>query len=176
MDNNIFIAFDNKKTAACIAKILVSNGSNVVSVSRSASELMHSLSYYHGGVIITGCTFGGITMEKENLGISDDFTFIIIGNRAQLDNFPEENAFKLSTPLQKNDLICSVDMLMAMDTDASFHRQNAQRYEQKLILRAKHMLIDRYSMTEAQAHRYMQKKSMDTGRKLYEIAVIILGI
>lgn len=31
-------------------------------------------------------------------------------------------------------------------------------------------------MTESQAHRYMQKKSMDTGRKLVDVARIILDV
>ncbi len=48
--------------------------------------------------------------------------------------------------------------------------------EEKIIKRAKSFLIDVYSMTESQAYRYMQKKSMDTGRKLVDIARIILDI
>ncbi|MDO5388964.1 MAG: ANTAR domain-containing protein, partial [Clostridia bacterium] len=81
--------------------------------------------------------------------------------------------FKLSMPLQKNDLVCSVEMLMTIDAQYKPIVHKDQN-EEKIILKAKHLLIDMYSMTEEQAHRYMQKKSMDTGRKLIEIAKIIL--
>lgn len=35
--------------------------------------------------------------------------------------------------------------------------------------------MDRHSMTEEQAHRFLQKKSMDNGAKLVEIARMILA-
>ena len=35
--------------------------------------------------------------------------------------------------------------------------------------------MDRHGMTEAQAHRFLQKESMDHGSKLAETARIVLG-
>ena len=49
-------------------------------------------------------------LEKIIDEIPDDFNILVLGNRTQLDDFPDGRVFKLSTPLQKNDLICSVDM------------------------------------------------------------------
>ena len=40
---------------------------------------------------------------------------------------------------------------------------------------AKELLINRHNMTEEQAHRYIQKKSMDTGKRNVEVAKIILN-
>ena len=34
--------------------------------------------------------------------------------------------------------------------------------------------MERNYFTEAQAHRFLQKKSMDTGKRLIEIAAIVL--
>lgn len=175
MNNNIFIAFDNKKTAVAIAKILIENGNNVVSISKSYVELINSLHYYPAGIIITACSFDNVRNEKIIDEIPDDFNILVLGTKTQLDDFPDYRVFKLSTPLQKNDLICSVDMFMTMDTKykPTVHKNIN---EEKIIKRAKSFLIDVYSMTESQAYRYMQKKSMDTGRKLVDIARIILDI
>lgn len=175
MNNNIFIAFDNKKTAVAIAKILIANGNNVVSIAKSSVELLNSLHYYPAGIIITACSFDNVRNEKIIDEIPDDFNILVLGNRTQLDDFPDGRVFKLSTPLQKNDLICSVDMFMTMDTHykPAVHKNID---EEKIITRAKSLLIDLYSMTESQAHRYMQKKSMDTGRKLVDVARIILDV
>jgi response regulator NasT len=49
------------------------------------------------------------------------------------------------------------------------------REDEHIVADAKRLLINRYSMTEEQAHRYIQKKSMDTGRKLVDIAKIVLS-
>lgn len=175
MNNNIFIAFDNRKTAVSIAKILIANGNNVVAISKSSTELMNSLHYYNGGIIITGCVFDGIRNESIIDDIPEEFNLVVVGSKVQIDDFHDDRVFKLSMPLQKNDLICSVEMLMTMDTKykPTLHKNQD---EEKLITRAKNLLIDMYSMSEAQAHRYMQKKSMDTGRKLVDIARIILEV
>lgn len=175
MNNNIFIAFDNKKTAAAIAKILIANGNNVVAISKSSAELLKSLNYYPSGVIITGCSFDNVRNEYIIDDIPEDFNVLVLGSRNQLDNFPDGRVFKLSVPLQKNDLICSVDMFMTMETQYKpVSHKNVN--EERIITRAKSLLIDVYSMSESQAHRYMQKKSMDTGRRLVDIARIILDV
>ena len=46
--------------------------------------------------------------------------------------------------------------------------------ERKTIERAKGRLMDALHMTEAQAHHYIQKKSMDSGRRIVDVAREIL--
>lgn len=174
MNNNIFIAFDNHKAAVSIAKILIANGNNVVLIAKSFNELIQSLNYYPAGIIITGCTFDGVRTERVIDDIREEFNIVVLGKKAQIDIFPEGRVFKLSIPLQKNDLICSVEMLMALDAQCKPSLSKGES-EERIILRAKQMLIDLYSMSEEEAHRYIQKKSMDTGRKTSEIAEIIIS-
>ena len=47
--------------------------------------------------------------------------------------------------------------------------------EKQVIESAKNILIERNHFTEPQAHRFIQKKSMDMGRKMVETALIILN-
>jgi response regulator NasT len=56
-------------------------------------------------------------------------------------------------------------------------RQHPQRTdgERALVEQAKALLMDRYDMTEEQAHRFLQKKSMDNGAKLTDTARMILA-
>ena len=46
--------------------------------------------------------------------------------------------------------------------------------DENYIRNAKEVLMQRRHMTEEQAHKYLQKESMDTGRKLVESAQMIL--
>ena len=48
--------------------------------------------------------------------------------------------------------------------------------EQHIIDRAKSLLIERNHMTESEAHRYMQKCSMDSGTNLVETAQMVLTL
>ena len=54
----------------------------------------------------------------------------------------------------------------------NFRRPAPERREedQRLIQRAKELLMDVNRMTEAEAHRFLQKRSMDAGAKLTETA------
>lgn len=54
--------------------------------------------------------------------------------------------------------------------------QGAQRRGQHIIDRAKSLLIERNHMTESEAHRYMQKCSMDSGTNLVETAQMVLTL
>ena len=48
--------------------------------------------------------------------------------------------------------------------------------EQAVIARAKEVLMERNHMTETEAHRYVQKCSMDSGTNMVETAHMILDI
>ncbi len=47
--------------------------------------------------------------------------------------------------------------------------------DRRLVERAKERLMERQSMTEAEAHRYLQKRSMDSGVRLVDVARLVLS-
>ena len=59
-------------------------------------------------------------------------------------------------------------------------RRNAPRKrtkeEQAVINQAKEVLMDKNNMSENEAHRYIQKSAMDSGRTMVETAEMILAI
>ena len=83
-------------------------------------------------------------------------------------------------PLKGNDLISTVDMMI----QATERRKRRQRLKPKernpeetaLIRQAKELLMDRNHLSEEEAHRYMQKRSMDNGTGLTETAQMILSL
>ena len=174
-EQNLFIAFDNKKVSLSVAKILLSNGIKVNKIAERASDILDVNRYYSSGIIITGYCFDNQYINDTIDDIDSNFNVICIGKREQLEFCDDERIFKLAVPLNKMDLLCSVEMLMTMDSRYK-PKGKKSHTDERLIQTAKQMLIDIYAMSEEQAHRYMQKKSMDTGRKLVEIARIILDI
>lgn len=51
-----------------------------------------------------------------------------------------------------------------------------EQEEQELIKQAKELLMDRNHMTETDAHRYLQKCSMDSGTNMVETAQMIMSL
>ena len=50
------------------------------------------------------------------------------------------------------------------------------REDQQLIARAKAVLMERNGFSEEEAHRYIQKRSMDNGTGLVEVSQMILSL
>ena len=54
-------------------------------------------------------------------------------------------------------------------------RLRSKLEQTRLVCRAKCQLIRQEDMTEAQAHRYLEKLAMDTRRSLVQVALDVLG-
>ena len=86
----------------------------------------------------------------------------------------------LTLPLQVNDLIDTVNMLC--DAIAVRRRARRQRPAERnsrdleLISAAKKLLMNRNNMTEEEAHKYIQRNSMDSGIGLVEMAQMVLTL
>ena len=70
----------------------------------------------------------------------------------------------------KNDMKVSAEN--ALKGMVSFPKKD----EQEMIAEAKALLMERNNMTEEEAHRYIQKRSMDNGTDLTETAQMILSL
>ncbi|MFN2593406.1 MAG: ANTAR domain-containing response regulator [Actinomycetota bacterium] len=85
----------------------------------------------------------------------------------------------LVKPFQKEDLLPAIEIALSRYTELSAVKQESkglaeQLESRKLIDRAKGKLIDRHSMTEAEAFRHIQKRAMDERRSMRAIAQEIL--
>ena len=91
-----------------------------------------------------------------------------------------EDVVCLGLPLKVHDLISTLEMMM----ESLVRRRRKQRLkplersreEQELIKQAKELLMDRTQMTEKDAHRYLQKCSMDSGTNMVETAQMIMSL
>lgn len=54
--------------------------------------------------------------------------------------------------------------------------ESAESADEKAIKDAKELLMARNHMTEEEAHRYLQKTSMDSGTNLVETAQMVLSM
>lgn len=175
-NHNILVAFSNQKVSDTVAKMLTYGKFRPSYVCSSGSELRKQFNYYRGGIVICGYKLKDCSIVQLAEDVPPNFNIVLIGNKAQMELCENERIFKLAVPLHKEDLIYSVSMLLNMESNTNHGIVKIRsEEEQKIIRLAKACLIDRYSMTEEQAHRYMQKKSMDSGKKLIDIAKIILN-
>ena len=86
----------------------------------------------------------------------------------------------LSMPIKVHDLINTVEMMLQNMQRRRKKRHEAAKQrspeEKALIAKAKSLLMERNNMTEEEAHRYLQKSSMDSGTNMLETAQMVLTI
>ena len=102
---------------------------------------------------------------------------LMVGPQSRLELNETEGIFKLPSPVRRGELLASVRMLVQFQRYVPREKGPAKRggEEQRLIARAKAVLMDRHGMTEEQAHRFLQKQSMDNGAKLTDTARLVLA-
>ena len=100
---------------------------------------------------------------------------LMIAPQHQLDMVNEE-IFRLPAPISRSDLVNSTEMVLQMSRRLGRMIKPRRSDEDREVIRqAKSLLMERNGLTEDQAHRLLQKKSMDSGVNLVQTARLVLG-
>lgn len=178
---NIVVAFPKIDDAKSIKNLLVKSGFAVNGVCSTGAQALSMMDDLDTGIIISAYRLPDMIfrelLENKPLG----FELMLMASKANIEEVKgEAGIVAISMPLKINDLINTVDM-MCSDVDRKRRRAKLQPKkrnpeEQALIQQAKNILMDRNHMSEEEAHRYMQKCSMDSGTNLVETAHMILDL
>jgi len=178
--SSILVANSNPDNGKKIAAVLHSGGLNVSSVCTTGSQVIDFTNrHYQGGVVV--CSEKLTDMPALNLprvsGSGYDFLFLV---KSQQDNLLSSLfCMSLIMPINRMALISTVNMLLNLSDYSSLNVKKkimSGNYDEKQVIEmAKNLLMERNNFTESQAHRFIQKKSMDTGKKMIETAMIILN-
>jgi response regulator NasT len=171
----VIVAFENEKHGARIQEILESSGTASCIGCRSADQVKRLVHKQRLNTVV--CGFKLVDDVAENLfhDLPDHCSMLLIANQEQLEMINAEDIFKLPIPVGRGDLTASVRMLIQFGHRLEkFVRPQRSDEEEALIHQAKELLIHRNGMTEEEAHRFLQKRSMDTGARMVQTAQLIL--
>lgn len=156
-----------------IKEILESKGLYPSVVCRSGAEVLRNALKFDSGIVICAFNLTDMTAEELRNYLSPEIFVLVVAQQSKLDLCTSENIFGISSPVLKSDLISTVKMLLSLSTPIV--RKNLRTEEDNMtIKKAKLILMGRNSMTEKQAHRFIQKTSMDHGVRMTEIARLIM--
>lgn len=171
----VIVAFESDKSCQRIKEILETSGTAACIVCKSADQVKRSASKLHITTIVCGYKFSDESAETLFEDLPPSCAMLIVAVQNLLDLCQNDDIFKLASPVSKGDLIASVRMLLQVGRRLErFIRPRRSEEEQSIITEAKQLLMDRHGMTEEQAHRFLQKKSMDSGAKLIQTAQMVL--
>ena len=171
--DRIVTAFAHEEAQRRILRLLDSGGYPVSGCFFSGADVIRAVRKLEGAAVICGFRLRDMTAAELAEDLGPDTAVLVIASAANLDLCQGENLYKLSVPASRADLFASVETLLRRDRN---RRQTPARQEQarKLICRAKELLMDVNRMSEAEAHRFLQKRSMDTGLRMEQTARLII--
>jgi response regulator NasT len=159
---------------------LVQNGHRVESSCTTGAQVLVSAEELGGGLLVCGYRLADMMYTELHDYLPDSFEMLLVASAENCRNREPEELVCLSTPLKVAELLQTVDMMEYTIQRRKKQRRNQKKTrpkeEQELLDAAKALLMERNNLPEAEAHRYIQKRSMDNGTSLAETAQMILSL
>ena len=178
--SNIVIAFPKKEVAQNIRKILSQSGYSVQAVCSTGAQALASVNNLENGILICGSRFIDMMYMEIHDYLPPEFQMLLIASPTSIQEREVENLVCLELPMKVHELLQTLQMM-----EGQIHRRRKrlrniprQRSEEdrQMIEQAKALLMNRNKFSEEEAHRYIQKRSMENGTGLVEVAQMILSL
>lgn len=177
---NIIIALPKQEDARGIKNILVRNGFRVTGVCTTGAQAISQADGLNGGIIICSFKLADMVYSELQECMPPGFEMLLMASGPLLSECAGNGIVCLSMPLKVLDLLSTVGMMC----EGIQRRRRKERLiprarnaaEEADIRAAKELLMARNHMTEEEAHRYLQKCSMDSGTNIVETARMALSM
>lgn len=177
---NIIAAFSKPEDARNIRAILRRNGYEAAFVCTSGAQVLAAAEDLNGGIVVCGFRFEDMVCQELRRLLPPSFDMLLIASPAKWSGRDTEGMVCLPMPLKVHDLLSTMEMMIEARKRLKRRKRTCPRErsagEKELILKAKTLLMDRNTMTEPEAYRYIQKCSMDNGTSLTETAQMIISL
>lgn len=175
----VIVVLPKVDDAKNIKNLLIRNGIPVSGICTTGAQAIALADNLNGGVMICGYKLADMIYSQLYEDLPFGFEMLLMASQTIIaGGMVEGGIMCLSMPLKVHDLINTVDMMIqGIERRRRKHRsgpreRNAE--ELKLIKEAKEVLMNRNHMSEEEAHRYIQKCSMDSGTNMVETAQMVL--
>ncbi len=170
------VAIQNDALRQSIVGILQKNGIEVRITCSSGREAIRAVKRMDGGVIVCSARLHDMTADSLADALRKEAFFLCVGKPGELDYCENEDLFKVPLPVRSGELIGALNILLQLDERAIEkripHRSEAEKH---VIKEAKDLLMYQQEMSEDQAYRFIQKRSMETSTPMTEVAQLILN-
>lgn len=177
---SIVIVFPKIEDAKSIKNVLVRSGHSVTAVCSTGAQAISYADGLNDGIVICGYKMPDMIFSELRDDLPKGFEILLMASRNLLEEYVGSDVMSLAMPLKVHELIDTVDM-MVQNIERRRRRQRVIPKERNpeeiaLIKAAKELLMERNNMTEEEAHRYIQKCSMDSSTNMVETAQMVLSV
>lgn len=153
------------------------NGYNDILACNSASQVIAAANESDGGIVLCGYKLADMHYSELYGYLPRDFRMLLAASPARIEECMIGDIMCLAMPIHTHELISTIHAMMlelSRPAKKGKPRRRSEK-EEKTIRDAKALLMDRNHLSEDEAHKYIQKLSMDSGNSLAETAAMILA-
>ena len=175
---SIVVVLPNVREGKMIKNMLVQNGFSEIFVCSSGGQAIAQCDGLEEGIVISGYKLVDMMYAQLCENLPPYFKLLLLASERDLMEREDSDLMTLAVPFRGSDLLSTVELMLGSITyrgkkkDAPKGKRTPE--QEALIREAKGLLMNRNNMSEQEAHRYIQKCSMDTSRSFVETAQMIL--
>ena len=156
------------------------SGLEVSAVCQTGAKVLQYAEMWSDGIVVCAHQMQDMHYTQMREYLPDSFEILLIAPADKwVDGIPD-GVVGLPMPLKIYDLVSTIEMIQQMQ----YRRRRKKREtgktrsdkDRQIINQAKALLIERNHMTEEEAHKYVQKTSMESGTDMVETARMILTV
>lgn len=177
---SIVVVFPKMEDGKAMKSLLTRHGCDVSAVCTSGGQAMNKIDNYDFGVVVCGYRFSDMFYYQLYENLPKTFEMLLVASGDKIGEGVPEGVLSVTMPIKTYDLINTIDMLMqglSRKRKKLKSKPKVRDESQKQIIdKAKMLLMERNRMSEEEAHRYIQKNSMDNGTSMIETAQMVLQV
>lgn len=176
---NVIVLFGKIDEAKSIKNLLIRNGINVTKVCTTGAQAAQAADACDDGLIVCGFRYPDMLFSDLNACIPAWFDMIVLASKENYEQCRNNEVVCLTMPLKTQDFVSTVnltiDNILWERKKRKARPKERTEEEKKIIKAAKLRLMSEHNFDEQGAHRYIQKKSMDSGINIVEMSYMILN-
>lgn len=178
--SSIIVVFPKIEDAKSIRNLLMRYGFTVTAVCCTGAQALNAIDGLHGGIVVCGYRFPDMMYDQLKENLPPKFEMLLLGSQGVISQCQGSGVLCVRMPLKAQDLIDTINMVERNITRRRKKEREKPKVrdakEQAVILEAKRLLMERNHMSEEEAHRYIQKTSMNNGTNMVETAEMVISI
>ena len=176
---NIIVLFPKIEDAKNIRNLLVRHGFQVPAVCTTGAQALASANGLGDGIVVCGYKYPDMIYSELQSCLPSHFEMLLVASQRVCSECSGTGVVCVTMPLKVHDLLNTLEMMAAGIERKRKKRRQIPRErsteDKQVIQDAKALLMERNGMTEEEAHRFLQKQSMDHGAKLTDTAKMVLS-
>ena len=167
----VIVAFENAAMCRSFSELLESTGTARCLTCRSGDEVRRLLASQITYCVVCSPHLTDGPAEWLSEDLPPFCSLLLVGPQHMLDHCGGDQVFKLATPIRREEAASTVRLLLQFGRRTEkLLRSRRCAAQQETVERAKGLLMERKGLSEEEAHRLLQKRSMDAGARLVQTA------